>query len=122
MRWLGRAQAGEIILVTRNIHVTAPRNPPGDLYYEGGHLGIFMTREPQALYGVEFSNLGQQGTLGRYPLHFHLCGRCEALSRLPLLGFYNLTSALFSQHYNNRPCFADGGFVRCLLVIFASLV
>jgi hypothetical protein len=47
-------------------------------------MGIFMTHEPQALFGVEFSNLGQQGTLGRYPVHFHLCGKYVDSAPLPL--------------------------------------
>jgi len=41
----------------------------------GGHLIIFHTPNvAQRLEGVEIRNFGQQGKLGRYPIHFHHCG------------------------------------------------
>lgn len=39
----------------------------------GGHLIVFHTQTPQHIEGVEIRNFGQQGLLGRYPLHFHKC-------------------------------------------------
>jgi len=33
-----------------------------------------MTNTPQHIEGVQFLLMGQQGALGRYSLHFHLCG------------------------------------------------
>lgn len=39
----------------------------------GGHLMIFHTQTPQHIEGVEIRHFGQQGLLGRYPLHFHKC-------------------------------------------------
>ena len=47
-------------------------NPDDDLI--GGHMIIYWTPNPQHLEGVEIRNFGQQGRLGRYPTHFHLCG------------------------------------------------
>lgn len=36
---------------------------------------IFMTNRPrQIIEGVQFLNMGQQGVLGRYPIHFHILG------------------------------------------------
>ena len=35
---------------------------------------MFMTPTPQFIEGVQFSLLGIQGTIARYPLHFHVCG------------------------------------------------
>ena len=35
---------------------------------------MYMTKTPQFIEGVESFQNGQQGTLGRYPFHFHLCG------------------------------------------------
>lgn len=36
---------------------------------------IFMTPyPPQYIEGVEFRSMGQQGILGRYPMHFHILG------------------------------------------------
>lgn len=40
----------------------------------GGHLIVHHTKSPQNIQGVEVRNFGQQGRLGRYPIHFHKCG------------------------------------------------
>lgn len=40
----------------------------------GGHLVVHHTTSPQHIEGVEIKNFGQQGRLGKYPLHFHMCG------------------------------------------------
>ena len=32
-----------------------------------------MTKTPQYVEGVQFHRLGNQGVLGHYPLHFHVC-------------------------------------------------
>jgi len=40
----------------------------------GGHLIVHHTQSPQNIQGVEVRNFGQQGRLGRYPIHFHKCG------------------------------------------------
>jgi hypothetical protein len=40
----------------------------------GGHLVVHHTSTPQHIEGIEIRNFGQQGRLGKYPLHFHMCG------------------------------------------------
>lgn len=40
----------------------------------GGHLIIFHTSTKQHISGVRIENFGQSGILGRYPIHFHMCG------------------------------------------------
>jgi hypothetical protein len=40
----------------------------------GGHLVVHHTSTPQNIEGVEIRNFGQQGRLGKYPIHFHMCG------------------------------------------------
>lgn len=41
----------------------------------GGHLIIYHTPGvAQRLEGVEIRDFGQQGNLGRYPIHFHMSG------------------------------------------------
>ncbi|CAI5525352.1 unnamed protein product [Closterium sp. Naga37s-1] len=47
---------------------------PSCIPFTGGHFMVFMTKTPQFIEGVQFLGLGNQGTLGRYPLHFHICG------------------------------------------------
>lgn len=39
----------------------------------GGHFIVYHTSTAQHIEGVEIRNFGQQGRLGKYPLHFHKC-------------------------------------------------
>ena len=64
--------AVEVALLSRNILFDAMLSSWAD---HGGHFWVFHTpRIHQMIEGVEIRNFGQQGTLGRYPLHFHVCG------------------------------------------------
>ncbi|CAI5467058.1 unnamed protein product [Closterium sp. Yama58-4] len=64
---------GEVALLDRNIIIRGLKEKaPYDT--DGGHFMVFMTKTPQFIEGVQFLGLGNQGTLGRYPLHFHICG------------------------------------------------
>ena len=63
--------AVEVALLNRNIEFTS------DSTYadKGGHLMVMKTPNvAQTLQGAAFRKFGQAGTLGRYPVHFHLCG------------------------------------------------
>jgi hypothetical protein len=40
----------------------------------GGHVVVHHTPTKQVIQGVEIKNFGQQGRLGKYPIHFHMCG------------------------------------------------
>eukprot|EP00548_Thalassiothrix_antarctica_P010063 CAMPEP_0194160216 /NCGR_PEP_ID=MMETSP0152-20130528/78270_1 /TAXON_ID=1049557 /ORGANISM="Thalassiothrix antarctica, Strain L6-D1" /LENGTH=1486 /DNA_ID=CAMNT_0038869883 /DNA_START=967 /DNA_END=5427 /DNA_ORIENTATION=- len=65
----------EVALLTRNILFTAADDDTGSPL-DGGHMIIMHTSAPvtQTVMGVESHNFGQQGKLGRYPFHFHMCG------------------------------------------------
>jgi len=64
--------AVEVALLSRNIVFEGATD--GDPLH-GGQLVVYHTPElQQDLYGVEIVNFGQQGILGRYPVHFHFCG------------------------------------------------
>lgn len=65
-------ERAEVALLTRNIVIRGSVEQ-GPHKLEGGHFIVFMTATPQQIEGVEFVNMGQQGTLGRYPIHFHVC-------------------------------------------------
>lgn len=66
-------ERAEVALLSRNIVITGV-DEPRPHQYEGGHFMVFMTQQPQTVEGVEFYLMGQQGNLGRYPLHLHVCG------------------------------------------------
>jgi hypothetical protein len=64
--------AVEIALLSRNI-VFQGGSDANVLH--GGHFWIIQTpKVQQYIEGIDFQNFGQQGSLGRYPIHFHLCG------------------------------------------------
>jgi len=64
--------AVEVALLSRRIIFEADDDEDDDLI--GGHLIVLMTPDVvQHIEGVEIRNFGQQGNLGRYPIHFHLC-------------------------------------------------
>jgi len=67
--------AVEIALLTRNVRFTAADDDEADPLH-GGHFIVLHTPAPttQTLVGIESRGFGQQGKLGRYPFHFHMCG------------------------------------------------
>lgn len=71
--------ASEVASLSRKIVFEAEGDGPSDATYSalhGGHLMIFNTPDvAQRLEGVEIRNFGQQGNLGRYPIHFHMSNR-----------------------------------------------
>ena len=61
--------AAEVALLSRNIVIESPQGSGG------GHFWVMNTPHIyQEIRGVEFRNMGQAGKLGRYPIHFHMCG------------------------------------------------
>jgi G8 domain len=64
--------AVEVALLSRNILFEGSKDATQSRH--GGHFMIFHTPSiVQTVNGVEFRNFGQQGLLGRYPIHFHYC-------------------------------------------------
>src|SRR5690606_35956004 len=64
-------QRGEVGLLTRNIKIQASED--AEQSYFGGHI---MARPSSRMYGsgVELTRMGQNLTLARYPIHWHLVG------------------------------------------------
>lgn len=68
----GRDFAVEVASLSRKVKFTASADD-ADNPLHGGHLIILHTPGvPQLLRGVEISNFGQQGVIGRYPIHIHV--------------------------------------------------
>jgi len=65
--------AVEVARMTRRFVFEAQYDSPDPLL--GGHFIIMHTPSiVQTIFGLEIRNFGQQGRLGRYPLHFHMNG------------------------------------------------
>lgn len=63
--------AVEVALLSRNIAFESDSTASN----KGGHLMVLHTpHRAQSLQGVSLRKFGQQGFLGRYPVHFHMSG------------------------------------------------
>jgi cell migration-inducing and hyaluronan-binding protein len=67
----GVDQRGEVGLLTRNIRIQASAD--AEQSYFGGHV-MAMGASRMFVDGVEFTRMGQNLTLARYPIHWHLVG------------------------------------------------
>jgi cell migration-inducing and hyaluronan-binding protein len=64
-------QRGEVGLLTRNIKIQASADAEQSFF--GGHV-MAMGGSRMYVSGVEFTRMGQNLTLARYPIHWHLLG------------------------------------------------
>src|SRR5499426_1005300 len=64
-------ERGEVALLTRNIRLQASGDAEQSFY--GGHV-MAMGTSKMFVEGVEFQRMGQNLTLARYPIHWHLIG------------------------------------------------
>ncbi len=64
-------ERGEVGLLTRNIKLQASAD--AEQSYYGGHV-MAMSGSKMFVEGVEFNRMGQNLTLARYPIHWHLIG------------------------------------------------
>src|SRR6187402_3598513 len=64
-------ERGEVGMITRNIKLQASADAEQSFY--GGHV-MAMGASKMFVEGVEFSRMGQNLTLARYPIHWHLIG------------------------------------------------
>src|SRR6187431_22110 len=64
-------ERGEVAMLTRNIKLQASADAEQSFY--GGHV-MAMVGSKMFVDGVEFNRMGQNMTLARYPIHWHLVG------------------------------------------------
>src|SRR5262245_59205379 len=64
-------QRGEVGLLTRNIKLQASAD--AEKSFQGGHI-MAMGASKMFVEGVELNRMGQNMTLARYPIHWHLIG------------------------------------------------
>ena len=68
----GIDERGEVALLTRNITIQASADA-ADAPFFGGHI-MAMGSSKMFVEGVELTRMGQNLTLARYPIHWHLVG------------------------------------------------
>src|SRR5262245_59489404 len=64
-------ERGEVGMLTRNIRIQASAD--AEQSFKGGHV-MAMGASKMFVEGVEFQRMGQNLTLARYPIHWHLIG------------------------------------------------
>ncbi len=67
-------ERGEVGLLTRNIKIQASADAEQSFF--GGHV-MAMVGSKMFVEGVEFNRMGQNMTLARYPIHWHLIGDAQ---------------------------------------------
>src|SRR5580704_13732180 len=67
-------ERGEVGLLTRNIKIQASADAEQSFY--GGHV-MAMVGSKMFVEGVELNRMGQNMTLARYPIHWHLIGDAQ---------------------------------------------
>jgi cell migration-inducing and hyaluronan-binding protein len=67
-------QRGEVANLTRNIRIQASADSEESLF--GGHI-MAMPGSQMYVEGVELTRMGQNLTLARYPIHWHLVGDAQ---------------------------------------------
>src|SRR6187399_2815242 len=67
-------ERGEVAMITRNIKLQASADAEQSFY--GGHV-MAMATSKMFVEGVEFNRMGQNLTLARYPIHWHLMGDAQ---------------------------------------------
>jgi cell migration-inducing and hyaluronan-binding protein len=93
-------ERGEVGLLTRNIKLQASADAEQSFY--GGHV-MAMNSSKMFVEGVEFNRMGQNLTLARYPIHWHLIGDAQ--------GQY-VKNASFHDTYNRCVTVHGTNFLR----------
>src|SRR5499427_5204574 len=93
-------ERGEVGLLTRNIRLQASADAEQSFY--GGHV-MAMVGSKMYVEGVEFQRMGQNLTLARYPIHWHLIGDAQ--------GQY-VKNASFHDTYNRCVTVHGTNFLR----------
>jgi cell migration-inducing and hyaluronan-binding protein len=71
----GVDQRAEIALLTRNIVFKGCVETSELLQDIGGHMMFMQGFKQVQIQAIEVENFGQGDQIGRYPLHFHVCGK-----------------------------------------------
>nr|XP_034311769.1 cell surface hyaluronidase [Crassostrea gigas] len=74
---------GEVALINRNIVIEGEADADGKKM--GGHIKFLKGFTTVQVNNVELVRMGQQTSLGNYPLHFHMCGDVDDREKPSLL-------------------------------------
>jgi hypothetical protein len=98
---------GEVANLTRNV-VVESADPKG----ERGHT-MYHKHSAGAISYAEFRHLGKEGVLGRYPLHYHLCGETMRGSYVIGAAIHDSNNRWLAIHGTNFLVVRDNVGCRC---------
>jgi cell migration-inducing and hyaluronan-binding protein len=89
---------GEVGLVSRNIVFQGDNS--SDTSFFGGHV-IVRDAARFWLNGAEFRKMSQKGSMGRYPVHFHLAGNLNGIAHVRDNSFHHNYQRCVTVHDTN---------------------
>src|SRR6188508_340228 len=91
-------ERGEVAMLTRNIKVQA--SPDAEQSFFGGHI-MAMPSSKMYVSGVELNRMGQNLTLARYPIHWHVNGdaRGQYIKNAAIHDTYNRCVTVHGTNY-----------------------
>jgi G8 domain len=91
-------QRGEVGLLTRNVKIQASSDAEQSFF--GGHI-MAMPSSHMYVEGVELHRMGQNLTLARYPIHWHLVGDAKGqyIRNAAIHDTYNRCVTVHGTHY-----------------------
>jgi len=91
-------ERGEVGLLTRNIKIQASADAEESFF--GGHM-MAMPGSRMFVEGVELTRMGQNLTLARYPIHWHLVGDAQGqyIRNAAIHNTYNRCVTVHGTHY-----------------------
>ncbi len=91
-------ERGEVGMLSRNIVIQA--SPDAEQSFFGGHV-MAMAASKMFVEGVEFNRMGQNLTLARYPIHWHLIGDAGKGQYIKNSAIHNTYNRCVTMHGTN---------------------
>lgn len=92
-------ERSEVGLLSRNVKVTGPTNTPTTGF--GGHT-IVLPGGEMRIEDIEMYDMGQEGVLGRYPLHYHILGDAGSKSSVKDVALHDNPNRQITLHGTNN--------------------
>lgn len=97
-------ERAQVALLSRNVTITGDADAHIDHY--GGHTMV-MNGAEMHISGVEFTKMGQEGILGRYPTHWHMLGDAGAGQYIKNSSYHNTFNKGITVHGTHQTLIQD---------------
>ncbi|MET1412068.1 G8 domain-containing protein [Roseibium sp. HPY-6] len=97
-------ERAQVALLSRNVKITGDSDAEADRF--GGHTMV-MNGAEMHVSGAEFTKMGQEGIVGRYPAHWHMLGDAGAGQYIQNSSFHNTYNKGITIHGTNQTVLKD---------------